>query len=331
MSPTPPISLSLCQLNCENLFIHFEMAQNLDPNRLNEKEWQSLSTSQIANKPIKKVKWLARTLLDMDADIILLNEVGGRESLDLFNQHFLKDLYQPYLVEGNSDRGIDIGYLVRRTLPFRTLLISHRNRPLNALPGEIIDMSSGPHFFSRDALELRLFTSPKSSPSMIFLLVHLKSKREVSRFDPEGRLRRTAECRTLCDIYNNVRQECPDTPVIVAGDFNGTLFGANSDPEFEILTQTTDLIDPMALLSLNPDDLATQIQFSRYHGRQLLRLDYILISPQLQSHLESKGSGVYLYRDENGSPIPYAKSLTQRQALPSDHYPVILKLKGLIF
>src|SRR5689334_1002384 len=104
--------LRICQLNCENLFLHMDFWKGQDVQSLNEKERQALAAPPTDNKPRTKIKDLAEAILDINADIFMLNEVGGRKSLDQFNRHFLNSSYQPYLLEGNSDRGIDIGYLV---------------------------------------------------------------------------------------------------------------------------------------------------------------------------------------------------------------------------
>src|SRR5690348_9418656 len=103
MNQTRQRQLRLGLLNCEDLFVFMEQWRGQPIDSLNEKEWQALTTSPSGNKPLRKVRWLAETFNAMDADILMLNEIGGRESLDNFARHFLHGRYHPYLIEGNSD------------------------------------------------------------------------------------------------------------------------------------------------------------------------------------------------------------------------------------
>src|SRR5690606_24436372 len=145
--------------NVENLFVFMDRFNDQDLRQLPEKTWQSLSTSITQNKPLQKLWALARCIEEMNPDILCLNEVGGLESLENFNKHFLESRYESHLVEGNSHRGIDVGYLIKKDHAFKPLLISHKNRPIDFLyPHE----TEGPgksksHYFSRDVAELRLF------------------------------------------------------------------------------------------------------------------------------------------------------------------------------
>ncbi|MGE0762285.1 MAG: endonuclease/exonuclease/phosphatase family protein [Bdellovibrionales bacterium] len=329
--------LRLCLINCENLFLFLDMWQGQDFSNLNEKEWQRLNSSNTANKPLLKTRWLADTLLEIDADIVLLNEVGGLESLEHFNRHFLKDVYQPYLKEGNSDRGIDVGYLVRRGLEGKFVHLSHKQRPLNFLYPHEQDTNTyfagleptkqiRSHLFSRDASELRWFLPGTHSPALIFLLVHLKSRLDPDNIDPGGTLRREAELKALIEIYNEIRKEVPQTPVIVAGDFNGFASRMMTSPEFADLHSKSDLVEVFDHLSRSLEECATQINFYRSMGRQFTKIDHVFVSPELTSKIDSAGTYVHRFRSDLRVMLPYAQTLEQRMALPSDHYPVVVTI-----
>src|SRR5205823_1877156 len=60
-------------------------------------------------------------------DVVLLNEVGGLDSLRSFARLFLGGDYVPLLLPGRARRGIGNGFLVRRGLPLRAEIRSHRN------------------------------------------------------------------------------------------------------------------------------------------------------------------------------------------------------------
>lgn len=334
--------LKIVQLNAENLFLFLDDHTPRDWKNLPEKEWQRLSSATVPNKPILKTLWLAETLLDINADIVCLNEVGGEESLNNFAKFFLGGRYRPYIMEGNSDRGIDVGYLVRNDFPFKLELRTHKNRPLNFLypherdtnlyleglePERIVKT----HYFSRDCAELRVFSEDEpGKPKLVILLVHLKSKLDPDGIDPEGRERRKAECKTLMEIYREIRAEfSPSIPTIVAGDFNGSARKGSTAEEFEEMTKT-DLESVIDIAGHDGEVAATQLQFNRGGGINFLQIDFLFVSPELKEHLISEQVGVYRYKSDLRVTLPLPKTIDQRIALPSDHYPVVATFKDFL-
>jgi hypothetical protein len=337
MSAFRPNTFKVVQLNAENLFLFLDDLTLRDWRSLAEKDWQRLSQATVANKSLIKTLWLADSLLHMDPDIICLNEVGGLESLTNFNFLFLGDRYAPHLLEGNSDRGIDIGYLVKRDFPLRAELRTHKNRPLGFLyPHEqqtnlfnqgTTEKQVKSHYFSRDCAELRLFGPDPVRPELVLLLVHLKSKLDPDNVDPQGKERRRAELNTLVTIYNEVRAEfSPAVPVMIVGDFNGSARKSFRSEEFTQLN-TTDLESVIEIVGVSDEDAATQVQFNRGGGIQYLQSDFIFISPDLKPHLVSEGVSVYRYHSDLKVALPLPKTLEQRTYMPSDHYPVIATFK----
>ena len=117
------LSLKFCLLNAENLFLLFDQPLPKNYVKLEENQWQKLSTSVYENKSLFKTIHLANTLKNTNSDIIMLCEVGGLESLKNFNLLFLNNEYSPILIEGNSDRNIDVGFLIKKRAHF-TLIYS---------------------------------------------------------------------------------------------------------------------------------------------------------------------------------------------------------------
>jgi hypothetical protein len=74
---------------------------------------------------------LAQAIGEIDADVLMLVEVGGRDSLENFNHHFLNEAYNAHWVEGNSSRSIDLGFLVRKGLSLSVEARSNRERPVD--------------------------------------------------------------------------------------------------------------------------------------------------------------------------------------------------------
>lgn len=324
--------MRFCLLNCENLFIYLDFWQGQDILRLNEQEWQSLSTAQTSNKSLFKTKWLANTINEIDADIVMLNEVGGIESLENFNRHFLKNRYQPLLIEGNSDRGIDVGYLLKPDLPYKSILLSHRLRPIPLrydgdpepnlfLPGLAPEKPQKKYYFSRDVAELRLFDPKTNQLKLIVLLVHFKSPLDPEKIDPHGKLKRAAELKEVVNIYHEIRRETPNLPVMLAGDFNGQARRMLVEEEFLPLHKETDLQDVFDLCRKPTHECVTQMSFSR--GPSGRHIDHIFVSKELATMVQPEETFVYMYKSEGVVTLPYPVNLEQRNALPSDHYPVV--------
>lgn len=321
------LTLQFCVFNAENLFLLSDTPLSREHTQLKELDWQALSTSIHANKPLSKLFDLQQLILKRNPDILLLCEVGGLESLQNFNRLFLKSQYHVALIEGNSDRNIDLGFLIRKSLPIYFDLHSNKSRPISYVS---ISEPTKPQFFSRDVAELHLFHKVKEAPFLILLLTHLKSRLDPERIDPGGSDRRGAELLSLLGIYHEIHDDkfLGKVPMIVAGDFNGEAGPAKPDPEFSLLYQNTELEDICALSGLSEVDRATfyQVGRSRTLGRQL---DYAFLSPKAKSTLQKDSVFVHRYTLPNGLPMDPPRSMAQKMTLPSDHYPLFFTLKDL--
>ncbi|MES2857284.1 MAG: hypothetical protein V4692_15550 [Bdellovibrionota bacterium] len=333
--------LRLVEFNVENLFIYLDHYQGQNLDSVSEREWQKFSASTAKNKPLQQVREVARAILELKADIVMLCEVGGKESLDNFNRLFLGDLYAVHLMEGNSERGIDIGYLVKKSLPFRYDLISHKSRTIDFLyPHEKLtketgytDLESGKltsHRFSRDVLELRVFEDDVN-PCLILLLVHLKSQLDPDRIDPGGRDRRRAELEKLVQIYKELDDEfAGKVPVMLTGDFNGLAAVTNHDPEFGALYSRTDLRDALEVAGVAHDERFTHMQLPQRNSRVGAgvnrQLDYIFIPAKIHGRVNSTETWVYRFKDHLGMGMQIPRNYNEKKLLCSDHYPVVLTL-----
>ncbi|OFZ19946.1 MAG: hypothetical protein A2Z20_07740 [Bdellovibrionales bacterium RBG_16_40_8] len=319
------------QFNVENLFLILDLYKNQDLKKITEQEWRGLTNSITPNKSIKKVWDLANIIQDINPDIVMLNEVGGLESLENFNKFFLNSRFKTYLKEGNSLRGIDVGYLISNTLSSKALLISHKDRPLNFLyPHEVQTPAGGKsHYFSRDVAELRLFNPDENSPRLTILLTHLKSKLDSEKIDPEGKLRRAAEFNSLLEIYAELRNELGQkTPILICGDLNGLASRENTEPEFLSLYKNTDLVDVLEIAGKPLNERYTQIQILSSGKLIPMQIDYIFASQSLHKLVAKEETFVYRFKDLDGSNAPAPRSLEERSLFASDHYPLVLTLNG---
>lgn len=336
-----PISqLKVMLYNVENLFLLSDSELTSEHLKLDPVRWNRLSTSVYENKPLDKLRSITQIIQDENPDIILFCEVGGLESLQNFNRLFLKDSYSPALIEGNSDRNIDVGFLVRKNLGIYFDIVSNKNRLINFLyPFEkqsiltgypLKKALEGSHKFSRDVAELHLFQNQREKPSLIILLAHLKSRLDPEGIDPNGFERRSAELRTLVEIYLELNARCNgEVPIIVAGDFNGNAGIFNTDPEFLPLYQNTDLKDACDVAGLTPEQSATYYQVSRSHGTEGKQLDYAFLSQEARKYLIPESVQVYRYKDTLGQTYPPPNSMDIKLSFPSDHYPLLFTLKNI--
>ena len=322
----------------ENLFLMFDVPPTAETLKFDEVKWRRLSSSSYENKPLQKCLALAKMMTQMDADIFMLCEVGGAESLKNFNELFLGGAYTPILTEGNSNRNIDVGFLVKRNLPFYFDLQTNKNRLINYLypherdsfktnyPVTSVKAPATSHRFSRDVAELRLFKQNVDKPFFGILLTHLKSRLDPDGIDPSGFERRQAELKTLIEIYKEFEVKHPHVPVVVAGDFNGNAALAAPDEEFKPLYAETKLIDVLEIAGLSLENRATFYQVrnnSRSDGRQI---DFCFLNPLAVPFLSPGSAGVHRYKDEFGMNLGVPMTLDAKMRLPSDHYPIVFEL-----
>ena len=313
------VGLRFCLLNAENLFLLFDKPPTREMTKADETEWQRLSTSIFDNKPLHKAHELARTFKDINPDILMLCEVGGIESLKNFNDLFLNSEYSPILIEGNSDRHIDIGFLIRKGLPFYFDLLTNKKRPINE-KGDL---------FSRDIAELRLFKKDSDKPFFIALLAHLKSRLDPEKKDPNGFEKRKAELSTLVQIYQECTEKNPTIPILICGDFNGNASSIDTDEEFKPIYEKTELKDVLEISAVPPEYRAT-FYFVKTNGRSEGRqIDYCFLNPNASQHLKAGSAKVYRYKDEFEFAIDAPQNLDAKLKLPSDHYPIVFDLETL--
>ncbi len=321
-------NLRVFLLNAENLF--------LPP--YSEEFLKRSGFPENYSKDIEKTKNIAKVISELDPQFILLSEVGGLDSLENFNERYLEKKYIPSLIEGNSDRGIEVGFLIKKEMPLRYEHYTHRNRPLNFnYPFELnlhkeADLPT--HYLSRDIAELRVFNKEDkedSAPLFIILHVHLKSQQDRNRIDAGGRLRRQAEFELLLKTYSILNKRYKgEVPIFLTGDLNGVAIKKNCDEAFKSIYKDTDLEDILELLDIPENERTTLVHFEGPNNPKFLQFDYFFIPSSLKNDLVPAESGVYRYKDKDGMPMPLPTASYMRYQMPSDHYPLLLTLRNFL-
>jgi hypothetical protein len=260
---------------------------------------------------------MAKLFLDANPDFAVLIEIEGEGSLKDFARTYLKDAYRPLLIHGNDER-IDIGFLIKKDLPFDLEVQSHRN---------VRDPSSGREapIFSRDLplISVRRAGAPRESKPLFALAgVHFKSQRD-SVDDPRSVKVRAAQVQKALELVDEFHQHWGnDVPVLFSGDFNSD---AGKAPEFAGFRQRgfADAFD----LGRTPVPTAQRITHT-YHPRGApvvqSQLDAIKVSAGAQSIVQE--SRILRYRDEQGKVRPVPETRQQRDQQPSDHFPIAADL-----
>ncbi len=180
-------------------------------------------------KPVNQLESLGRRVMFVKPDILVGMEIESAEIAKSFSHNYLGDEYEPLLIPGNDQRGINICFFVKKDLPLEVEVQSHK----------LLKSPSHPEFplFSRD-LPI-LFFRPKGQPGAkpIFSLVgeHMKSQSVTPEFpeSPHGDVQRTEQSEaTVKYVTSDVIEAFGPIPVFIAGDFNNEIPTA---PEFNSL------------------------------------------------------------------------------------------------
>jgi endonuclease/exonuclease/phosphatase family metal-dependent hydrolase len=243
----------------------------------------------------------ARAINEVNADVLAVVEAESRPVLAAFNAELLVALGgRPYrhvmLIDGNDERGIDVGLLTREAFP------------IGPMHSHVDDRDGrGSPIFSRDCPEYHVRTP--SGADLLVLVNHLKSKGYGGT--AASNARRKAQAERIRDIYQG-RVEAGAEYVAVLGDLNDT---PASDPLAPLLGGT-DLSD--AFVHPAFDDGGYPGTYGLCNAGN--KIDYLLLSPGLYERV--RAGGVFRKAMWPGSrPVRWQTfaQLTRREEAGSDH------------
>ncbi len=246
------------------------------------------------------VQMTGKVVQELNADVLAVIEAEDRIALGHFNDQLLKPLNATYrsimLIDGNDDRGIDVGLLTKRGFPIEAI-VSH-----------VDDDDNGSRIFSRDCPE---FTVRVNDNTTVLVIVnHLKSK--GYGVAAAANARRKLQAKRAREIYDLRRAQGVDRIAIV-GDFNDT---PASDPMSPLLASGSDLKD----IFTHPQFLSDGRPGTFANGTASNKIDYILLSPELWSSVEACGvlrKGVW--GGTKGTLFPHFDEMTKPIHAASDH------------
>jgi len=218
----------------------------------------------------------ARVIAEVNADVLLLQEVEDRNSLLEFNNQFLPEFngvpYRELLVlQGNDGRGQEMGILTKNGFQIQEV---------RTYGNELDD--NGKPIFDKNLMKYEI-TTP-SQNKICLLSVHLQEQ------DKENcDALRFRQATRVAEIYQQLRDQGQEH-VIVAGTLNAVSYCFSLAP----LLQKTDLKE----LSKHPSfNVAVEKEkdTGNFHrgafaiGLNLKQKDYLLLSPEMFSRVKNSG------------------------------------------
>jgi endonuclease/exonuclease/phosphatase family metal-dependent hydrolase len=206
-----------------------------------------------------------RVLAEIDAHIQICVEVENRPTLLRFNEQVLKAKFNkafPHVmvIDGNDDRGIDVGIMTRY--------------PIRSIKSHVDDLNdNGERTFSRDCPEYVI--DLPSGRKVLILPNHFKSKRGGNSAAVQAR--RKAQADRAHAIAQSATAQTQ--LVLIGGDLNDT----PDTPLFASLWQDgfVDVRDHPSYPTDRPGTFDT--------GTAANKIDYLIMSPKLRAKLTNTG------------------------------------------
>ena len=260
--------------------------------------WFELLTEPVRESATRNT---ARVIDLLEADVLCVVEAEDRVVLNRFNKDILPIVHAvPFdhvmLIDGNDDRGIDVGILTRQAYKIVHML-SH-----------VDDVDNEGQIFSRDCAEYEIETTQGNT--LLLLLNHFKSKGFGAPAEAaKKRLRQARRVRKIYEEYLAAGREY----IAVLGDLNETPDEFPMDP---LIREGSTLTDIM----VHPKFQGDGRPGTHGNGTKSAKLDYILMSPEL-SHkvikcgIERRG----VWGGKNGTLFPHLPTIKRAEDAASDH------------
>jgi endonuclease/exonuclease/phosphatase family metal-dependent hydrolase len=223
------------------------------------------------------IRMTARVIQDLAAGVLAVVEAEHRPSLLRFNESMLANRYRHVmLVDGNDQRGIDVG------------LLTTASRPIVRVESHVDDRDTkhpdptkrDNRLFSRDA---PVYTVRCGRETLHVVVNHLKSQSRTGDEPPD--VLRTRQSARLAAIYRQLRRDGA-TFVAAVGDFNRGPDESGGHPSLEALFRPgLGLVDAFSLPSFDPGPRPGTFQSCGLRDR----LDYIFLSPELAARVTRGG------------------------------------------
>ena len=264
-------------------------------------------------------------------DIMALQEVENMQALKDFDSNYLNKHYKfRYLIDGNDDRQIDVGY--------------YSNSPATRIrTHQFTKGIDGKPLFSRDCLEVDFALTDDenkiddSTPILTIFNNHLKSKFIDFRVKKEDRekakqnadLRRTRQADEVTRIMKDrfKGNDFKKRNFIVCGDFNDT-------PSSSALTNLLNSGLENVVNRIGNGDVLNEWTYYYSKENTIEQMDYLLLSPALSKNnagikpeIERRGMANYKkLKEDYNFDLKRFEGIKIRGTEASDHCPVFIEL-----
>jgi endonuclease/exonuclease/phosphatase family metal-dependent hydrolase len=227
---------------------------------------------ELRDEPINEhaMRNTARVMIDLEADVLGVVEAENRPALAAFNEEIIAAMdgtpfHHVMVIDGNDDRGIDVG------------LVTRTGFPIGPMRSHVDDrLANGETVFSRDCPEFRV-TTP-SGARLVVLVNHFKSKGFGDQ--NTSNRRRRAQAKRVKAIYEELVADGVEL-VAVIGDLNDTPDSAPLKP----LVKDTDLKDAFTHPSFKDGGFPGTFGLCNASNK----IDYLLLSPKLFAQVQAGG------------------------------------------
>jgi endonuclease/exonuclease/phosphatase family metal-dependent hydrolase len=265
--------------------------------------WLELAVAQIDEAGTRTT---ARAIAEVNADIMAVVEAEDRPSLVRFNKELLNGLYKHVmLVDGNDERGIDVGILTKPGFEIRSIR-SH----VDARDDIGI-------IFSRDCAQYEIATP--GGQTIHVLVNHFKSQ---SGGGGAKRKRQAAEVRRIAD-----RLAAEGKHAVVLGDLNEgpAATGSQAENLAPLLENNSPLVDCYSLQGFDPGPKPGTFDTCSLRNR----FDYIFLTHSLVPSFQGGGlfrKGLWGSRATRPTAWDTYPEMTQSVQQASDHAVVSVDL-----
>jgi hypothetical protein len=266
---------------------------------------------KFAAKPLEQLEGVARVFKKYKPMLAFCVEVGSAKVLKDYDQEFLGDQYEEFLIEGNDRRKVNVGLMLRKDLSLEVEVQSHKN---------LVEDKSGEWVFSRDLPTYILREKGNEKPIMIIFGTHFKSQRRTPG-DLNGFKKRSQQAKAASLLIADYEKQYPGVPIILTGDFNNDV---RSAPEFDTL-KNIGLVDAfdVAKNTVVKAERGTHFYFPRSGEPNVKQLDAIMLNQAARQKLLVKLAKVLAHIDPDGNEYPAPHSYQEREERASDHLPIM--------
>ena len=266
---------------------------------------------ELKTEPVNEVatQSTAHVIKDVAADIQAVVEAESRPSLKAFSDTLLPQVGDGHpfdhvmLVDGNDDRGIDVGIMCRN------------GWEIVAMRSHVDDRDDTGVVFSRDCIEHTL--GHPNGGRIVAMVNHFKSKGYGSQAANDAK--RLRQATRAAGIYRALRDN-DEANVVVLGDFNDSPGSSPLQP----LLDGTDLRD----ISDHPKWVSDGRVGTFGNGAPSEKIDFILLSPALFDKVV--GGQVFrlgVWGGAHGTLFPHYPEITKAAEAASDHAAIYADLE----